>query len=84
MLQFLYSNKPFCFFCSYHFKAKPFDRRVVEYEGLFGVKRCKVKQLTETEPFSFESDERSEARKNDEAEQDQVGREFAEFLEFSK
>lgn len=41
------------------------------------MKRCKVKQLTETEPFSFESDERSDARKNDEAVQDEVGRETA-------
>lgn len=56
---------------SHRFKAKPFDRRIVEYEGSFGVKTVKAKQVTELEPFIFESDERLEIRKNEDAQKEE-------------
>lgn len=61
------------FFSSYQFKARPFDRRIIECEGLFGVKKPEEqKQLTEPLPFIFESDERLETRKQEKVSQNQV------------
>ncbi|XP_046842645.1 targeting protein for Xklp2-like isoform X2 [Xenia sp. Carnegie-2017] len=50
---------------NYTFKAKPFDRRIVECDGMYGipVKYHEAIAPTKPEPFSFESDERQLKRK---------------------
>jgi hypothetical protein len=50
---------------SYKFKAKPFDRRLIECDGMYGVKKPEETiTTTKPKPFVFESDERLEARKD--------------------
>jgi hypothetical protein len=50
---------------SYKFKARPFDRRLIEYDGMYGVKKPEETiAATKPKPFIFESDECLEARKD--------------------
>ena len=58
---------------SYKFKAKPFDRRIIECDGMYGVKKPEETiTATKPKPFVFESDERLEARKDKEPAENEV------------
>jgi hypothetical protein len=61
------------FSLSYKFKAKPFDRRIIESDGMYGVKKPEETIAgTKPKPFVFESDERLEARKEKEPAENEV------------
>jgi len=53
---------------SYKFKAREFDHKLVELNGMCGVDPIKHLPVTETKPFSFQSDVRLEHRKKHEEE----------------
>ena len=61
------------FFCSYKFKAREFDHKLVELNGMCGVDPMKHLPVTETKPFSFQSDVRLEHRKKHEEEKKEKG-----------
>ena len=50
-------------FISYKFKARGFDHRLVDLNGMCGVDPMKQLPITEAKPFSFQSDARLEHRK---------------------
>lgn len=50
----------------YKFKANDFDRRIVEKQGMFGVKKIPEVKKTSVKPFSFEIEKRIENRKQKE------------------
>ena len=57
---------------NYKFKAKPFDRRIIECDGMYGVKKPEETiAATKPKPFVFESDERLETRKEKEPEENE-------------
>lgn len=61
------------FSSSYKFKAKPFDRRIVECDGMFGVKKPEETiEATKPKPFVFESDERLVARREKDPAENEV------------
>jgi Cell cycle regulated microtubule associated protein. len=53
----------FNYFYRYKFKATEFDPRIVEKQGMFGVKKIPEVSKTEIKPFRFEIEARIEQRK---------------------
>lgn len=59
------SNRPFSF-CSYQFKATEFNPKIVEMQGMYGVKQVPEASTTQVKPFHFELDSRTDHRKQKE------------------
>ena len=47
----------------YKFKATEFDRRIIEKQGMFGVKKIPEATRTSVKPFNFEIEARIDQRK---------------------
>lgn len=57
---------------SYKFKARDFDHRLVELNGMCGVDQKKHLPVTEPKPFSFQSETRLEQRRKLEEKKDRI------------
>ena len=66
------------FLFSFKFKARPFDRRTIECDGMYGVKKPEETiAATKPKPFLFESDEGLVARKEKAPAENEVCLNFA-------
>ena len=64
----LTAQPPIYYLCSYKFKARPFDHKLVESNGMRGVDPLKQLPVTEPKAFTFQSDARLEHRRKHEEE----------------